>query len=201
MSLQPISAQVSQDGALQIQEIILSLIGNIHTAQLVLVTSVDASTETCSIQPLVLKVDANNKTYERGIIQNVPFFRLQGGANAIICNPKVGDIGLAVFCERDISMVKRNRGKAIPNSHKPYDLNNAVYIGSYLTSAPSQYIEFLDNGMNIKTTGDININGMTIKADGTIITKGGVTLDTHIHSQGSDSHGDTEQDTGAPHNG
>lgn len=199
MSLQPISAEVSQGGALQMQEVIMSMIGTIHTAQLVLVTAVDASTETCSIQPLVMMIDANNNTYERGIIENVPFFRLQGGSNAVICNPKVGDIGLAVFCERDISMVKRNRGKAIPNSHRPYDINNAVYMGSYLTSAPTQYIEFLDSGMNIKTTGDININGMTIKSDGTIITKGGVTLDTHIHSQGSDSHGDTEQDTGAPH--
>lgn len=199
MSLQPISAEVSQGGALQMQEVIMSMIGTIHTAQLVLVTAVDASTETCSIQPLVMMIDANNNTYERGIIENVPFFRLQGGSNAVICNPKVGDIGLAVFCERDISMVKRNRGKAIPNSHRPYDINNAVYMGSYLTSAPTQYIEFLDSGMNIKTTGDININGMTIKSDGTIITRGGVTLDTHIHSQGSDSHGDTEQDTGAPH--
>lgn len=79
MSLQPISAQVSQDGALQFKEVILSMIGNIHTAQLALVTAVDPSTETCSIQPLVMMIDADNNTYERGIIQNVPFFRLQGG--------------------------------------------------------------------------------------------------------------------------
>jgi hypothetical protein len=39
----------------------------------------------------------------------VPYFRVQGGADAIIIDPKVGDLGIAVFCSRDITGVKRSK--------------------------------------------------------------------------------------------
>ena len=186
-------------GALSFQNVVKSLIGNAHTSMLVQVLSVDSSNLSCSIKPLTMQIDAQNNAYERGVINNVPFFRLQGGINGIICDPQVGDIGLAVFCERDISMVKRNKVQSPPSSKRQYDLNDAVYIGGFLNNTPQQYIQFTDIGINIKTIGDVNINGMVIRKDGTIVTKDGVILDTHIHSQGSDSHGDTEQDTGGPH--
>lgn len=186
-------------GALSFQNVVKSLIGNAHTSMLVQVLSVDSSNLSCSIKPLTMLIDAQNNAYERGVINNIPFFRLQGGINGIICDPQVGDIGLAVFCERDISMVKRNKVQSPPSSKRQYDLNDAVYIGGFLNNTPQQYIQFTDTGINIKTIGDVNINGMVIKKDGTIVTKDGVILDTHIHSQGSDSHGDTEQDTGGPH--
>ena len=186
-------------GALSFQNVVKSLIGNAHTSMLVQVLSVDSSNLSCSIKPLTMLIDAQNNAYERGVINNVPFFRLQGGINGIICDPQVGDIGLAVFCERDISMVKRNKVQSPPSSKRQYDLNDAVYIGGFLNNTPQQYIQFTDIGINIKTIGDVNINGMVIRKDGTIVTKDGVILDTHIHSQGSDSHGDTEQDTGGPH--
>lgn len=186
-------------GALSFQNVVKSLIGNAHTSMLVQVLSVDSSNLSCSIKPLTMLIDAQNNAYERGVINNVPFFRLQGGINGIICDPQVGDIGLAVFCERDISMVKRNKVQSPPSSKRQYDLNDAVYIGGFLNNTPQQYIQFTDIGINIKTIGDVNINGMVIRKDGTIVTKDGVILDTHIHSQGSDSHGDTEQDTGEPH--
>ena len=186
-------------GALSFQNVVKSLIGNDHTSLLVQVLSVASSNLSCSIKPLTMLIDAQNNAYERGVINNVPFFRLQGGINGIICDPQVGDIGLAVFCERDISMVKRNKVQSPPSSKRQYDLNDAVYIGGFLNNTPQQYIQFTDIGINIKTIGDVNINGMVIRKDGTIVTKDGVILDTHIHSQGSDSHGDTEQDTGGPH--
>lgn len=186
-------------GALSFQNVVKSLIGNAHTSMLVQVLSVDSSNLSCSIKPLTMLIDAQNNAYERGVINNIPFFRLQGGINGIICDPQVGDIGLAVFCERDISMVKRNKVQSPPSSKRQYDLNDAVYIGGFLNNTPQQYIQFTDTGINIKTIGDVNINGMVIKKDGTIVMKNGVVVDTHIHSQGSDSHGDKEQDTGEPH--
>ena len=52
----------------------------------------------------------------------------------------------------------------------------------------------------------INIDGTTIAISGTSVgitgslTNGGVNIgSTHIHSQGNDSNGDTEVDTGVPH--
>lgn len=169
-------------GALSFQNVVKSLIGNAHTSMLVQVLSVDSSNLSCSIKPLTMLIDAQNNAYERGVINNIPFFRLQGGINGIICDPQVGDIGLAVFCERDISMVKRNKVQSPPSSKRQYDLNDAVYIGGFLNNTPQQYIQFTDTGVNIKTIGDVNINGMVIKKDGTIVMKNGVVVDTHIHS-------------------
>lgn len=191
-------------GSLGFQKVIQSLIGKMHTISIVevmAVHNVDSATQVgyCSIRPMTMLIDGSNNAYERGTVENVPYFRFQGGTNAIICDPKVGDIGLGLFCERDISMVKRNKTQSPPNTKRQYDLNDAVYLGGFLKGTPTQYIQFLESGINIKTTGDVNINGMTIKSSGEIVTKDGVILDNHIHSQGSDSHGDTEQDTGKPH--
>jgi len=185
--------------AANFQFVVQALLGRLHTLQLAIVTAVDESKEICSIKPLVMKIDGNNDAYERGTITNVPYFISQGGGNAVIIPPKVGDIGLAAFCERDISMVKRNKAEAPPDTRRMYDLNDALYFGGFLNGAPTQYIQFLDSGINIKSTGDININGLKISPSGQLTFANGVVADTHIHSQGSDSHGDSEQDTGAPH--
>ena len=103
-----------------------------------------------SVRPMVFMIDGSNNNYERATITNVPFFRLQAGGNAVILNPKVGDIGLIAYCERDISMVKRSKQQAAPNSRRQFNINDAVYLGGMLNGAPTQYIQFLDSGMNIK---------------------------------------------------
>jgi hypothetical protein len=174
-------------GSAQEKYIINTLIGAMHTCAMVRVTAVSVPTDSlepigrCSIQPLVQKVDGNNNVYSRGEIDNVPYLRVQGGTNAIVIDPVVGDIGIAAFCDRDISMVKRTGEEAAPNTLRQYDLNDAVYLFSCMSGTPSQYIQFLSSGINIKTTGDLNINGLVIKADGTLITKDGDTVDKHNH--------------------
>ena len=50
-----------------------------------------------------------------------------------------------------------------------------------MSGVPTQYIHFKSSGIDIKTTGDLNINGLIIKADGTLITKDGDTVDKHSH--------------------
>lgn len=58
-----------------------------------------------------------------------------------------------------------------------------------------------DSGyVTLESGGDVLINGVRITSTGQIITPEGVTLNTHKHSQGSDSNGDSEQDTGGPLN-
>lgn len=194
-------------GSAQEKYIINTLIGAMHTCSLVKVTAVSIPADAlepigrCSIQPLVQKVDGNNNVYSRGIIDNVPYLRVQGGTNAIVIDPVVGDIGIAAFCDRDISMVKRTGEEAAPNTLRQYDLNDAVYLFSCMSGTPSQYIQFLSSGINIKTTGDLNINGLVIKPNGQLILANGVIADTHIHNQGDDSAGNTEQPVGGPING
>ena len=193
-------------GAAQDKFIIQQLISNIHTMIPVEVVSVSVPTGTlapigrCSVRPLVQQVNGNNNVYGRGQIINVPYLRVQGGKNAVVIDPVVGDVGLCGFCERDISMVKRTGVEAAPNTRRQYSLNDAVYMFTMMSGVPEQYVHFKDNGIDIKSTGDININGLIIKPSGQLVLANGVIVDTHIHSQGNDSAGNAQQDTGVGHN-
>ena len=174
-------------GAAQDMYIINNLIANIHTMMPVKILSVTVPPDSlapigrCEVLPLVQQIDGSNNVYPMGKIINVPYLRVQGGKNAIVIDPQVGDVGLCGFCERDISIVKRTGGLSAPDTRRKYDINSAVYIFTMMSGAPTQYIHFLENGINIKTTGDLNINGLIIKADGTLITKDGDTVDKHNH--------------------
>lgn len=205
--LTSIRPEQSIGGPSQQKYIIETLIGNVNTLTLVKVISISVPVDElapigfCSIQPLVQKVDGNNNVYPRGIIENVPYLRIQGGTNAIVLDPVVGDVGLAGFCDRDISMVKRTGQEAAPNTLRQYDLNDAVYLFSCIGGVPTQYIHFKSSGMDIKSTGNININGLVITPEGELILANGVKVDTHIHTQANDSAGNTEQPVGVPING
>ena len=196
----------SVGGAAQDKFIIQQLISNIHTMIPVKVISVSIPTNTlapigrCSVRPLVQQVDGNNNVYGRGQIINVPYLRVQGGKNAVVIDPVVGDVGLCGFCERDISMVKRTGAEAAPNTRRQYSLNDAVYMFTMMSGMPEQYIHFKDSGIDIKSTGDININGLVIKPNGQLVLSNGVIVDTHVHSQGNDSAGNSQVDTGVGHN-
>lgn len=194
-------------GAAQDMYIINNLIANIHTMMPVKILSVTVPPDSldpigrCEVLPLVQQIDGSNNVYPMGKIINVPYLRVQGGANAIVIDPQVGDVGLCGFCERDISIVKRTGELSAPDTRRKYDINSAVYMFTMMSGVPTQYIHFKSSGIDIKTTGDLNINGLIIKADGTLITKDGVIVDTHSHAQANDSAGNTEQDVGVPKNG
>lgn len=193
-------------GAAQDKFIIQQLISNIQTMIPVEVTSVSVPTDTlapigrCSVKILVQQIDGNNNVYSGGTVINVPYLRVQGGKNAVVLDPVVGDVGLCGFCERDISMVKRTGAEAAPNTRRQYSLNDAVYMFTMMSGTPEQFVHFKDSGIDIKSTGDININGLIIKPNGQLVLANGVVVDTHIHSQENDSAGNAQQDTGVGHN-
>jgi len=174
-------------GAAQDMYIINNLIANIHTMMPVKILSVTVPADElapigrCEVLPLVQQIDGSNNVYPMGKIVNVPYLRVQGGSNAIVIDPQVGDVGLCGFCERDISIVKRTGELSAPDTRRKYDINSAVYMFTMMSGAPTQYIHFKSSGIDIKTTGDLNINGLIIKADGTLVTKDGDTVDKHSH--------------------
>lgn len=110
-----------------------------------------------SIQILVDQITGDNKTISHGEIPNVPYFRLQGGNNAVIIDPEVGDIGLACFSSRDISAVKNARQEAPPGSRRSHDFSDAMYIGGFLNKAPTQYIQFTSGGILIHSPSNIKL--------------------------------------------
>ncbi len=185
--------------------LIQQLIGKISTATLVQIVAVTNSGGVdavgfVDVHPLVNQIDGLKNATPHGTIFNVPYFRIQGGANAVILDPEVGDIGLAIFADHDISTVKVTKKDANPGSFRRFDMADGLYIGGFLNAVPTQFVRFHSGGVDIKTPlltveGDLQVTGAVIAGFG-----GGdqVGLQTHTHSQSPDSHGDDEEDTNAP---
>lgn len=144
------------------------------------------------VQPLVSSVDGAGQSWDHGIIYNVPYMRIQGGANGIIIDPVVGDIGIGTVSDRDISVVKNTSAIAAPGSTRKHDLSDMVYLMSIITSAPTQYIQFNSSGITINSPTAITISAPTINSSGTWnhtgsiaatgdVTGNGTSLHTHKH--------------------
>ena len=169
----------------QTQELIACMIAGVRTALPVRVVSVTNSGSAApigrvDIQPLVGQLDGRGKHVDHGTIYNVPYLRIQGGQNAIIIDPAVGDIGIAVFCDRDISGVKRGRRTAPPASSRKHDMSDAIYLHSVLSAAPSQYIRFHAGGIEINAP-SVTINGATAINGGSLTHNGSNVGSSHVH--------------------
>lgn len=163
--------------------IIEQLMNRLVTAKIVQVTAVFGSdgsavaqadtgqvgpTGTVSVRPLVSLQDGVGNTQSHGIVNGIPFSRVQGGKNAVIMDPQEGDIGIMVVADRDSSAVKSSRAAAAPGSRRKYDIADGMYVCSLLNSGgPAQYVRFRDDGIDIL---DVNKNevkttpaGLTIK--------------------------------------
>lgn len=101
------------------------------------------------VQIMINQIDAQGQSMPHGIVNNVPYMRLQGGTNAIIIDPQVGDIGMCTFADRDISSVKANRAIANPGSFRRSDIADGLYTGGFLNGAPTQYVRFSAGGIQI----------------------------------------------------
>lgn len=138
------------------------------------------------VQPMVHQVTGDRKPVPHGVIHNIPYFRIQGGANAVIIDPKKGDIGMCAFASRDISSVKNNKAPSPPPSHRTYDWADGLYLGGFLNGTPSQYIQFSDAGIKLSSPKEIELDAPTIKMKGAVEQSGGdVTVETTI-SAGED---------------
>lgn len=120
-----------------------------------------------SVQILVDEITGNDMAIPHGEIPNVPYMRLQGGANAVIIDPEVGDIGMACFCSRDISSVKNARKNAPPGSRRMYDFSDCMYVGGFLNAAPTQYIQFTAGGIIVHSPTKVRAEAPTVQLDGT----------------------------------
>lgn len=113
-------------------------------------------------QPLVSQVDGGGKTVPHGIINGLLYFRLQGGVNAIIIDPEKGDIGIAVFCDRDISAVKETKGSAPAGSNRRHDMADGFYIGGGLNAAPLRYVHVSGSGITIHAPDAVTVEAPTV---------------------------------------
>ena len=155
----PFTPEESVGGAREFEAIVARLIGRSYTVSIVKVDTVQPGQTGpvgfLSAVDMIQQVDGNNEGIPNVPMLKLPYFRLQGGANAVIIDPKPGDIGLAAFARRDITEIKRTKTEGPPPSARAYDVSDGIYIGGILNGAPSQWIHFLDSGIDVVATGKI----------------------------------------------
>lgn len=152
------------------------LMGQMGTATLVRVEACSndggvTPVGTVDVLPLVNQINGAGDATPHGTIYGLPYQRVQGGTNAIIIDPQVGDIGLAVFASRDISSVKVNKAPSNPGSRRQFDMADGLYLGGMLNGTPEQYVRFYDGGVEVVTPGDLKA---TVGGDMTATVTGDV---------------------------
>jgi hypothetical protein len=148
-----------------------------------------------TVQPCVNQITGNRVGVPHDQIFNCLYSRLSGGSNAIIMDPKAGDLGLMVFCSRDISNVVANEGPANPGSLRMFDWADGVFTMNVpLGITPTQSIRFSDtDGIVITSPTKITLTApeIDIGLTGTVnIGDGHTTVDSrvflqHTHSPGT----------------
>lgn len=185
------------------QFMIQQRISQIQTAAMVTVVAVTnaggvSPVGSVDVRILVNQQTSNGTQVPHSVIHDIPYFRIQGGANAVILDPVVGDIGVCLFCSRDIQSLKADPQGSVPNGVQPgsaaqFAYADGLYIGGFLNAVPAQYVAFAAAGITIVSptkitlqAPEIDLNG-AVKASSTIVAINDVTgqatsLHNHVHS-------------------
>ena len=183
-----LSSDTSDANALDF--VVRTILGGLATATVVRVETVTPAADplgpvgTVDVLPLVSQIDGKGNTVPHGTVYGLPYFRLQGGANAVILDPKPGDLGMAVFASRDISAVKVNKAPSPPGSRRQFDMADGLYLGGFLNGTPTQYVRFSAAGVEIVSPTKITLTAPAIEFAGPTHTTGAVTGDTTAVYQG-----------------
>ena len=193
------------------QFLIKQAIGRMNTATLVQIVAVHAPVGVVpvgfvDVLPLVNQLDGGNNAVPHGTVYGLPYVRIQGGANAVIIDPHVGDIGVCIFAQADISAVKASKAAANPGSKRRFDMADGMYICGALNAAPVRYMMIDDSGVTIEGVASVTIHGnnttinattATINADTLTITATTTTVDGNLIVNGATSlNGPLTQATG-----
>lgn len=159
--------------------LVAQMLAKIQTVTLVEVVGVTNAGELSpvgfvDVRPLVNQMTGDRKAVPHGTIYHLPYFRLQGGGNAIILDPQQGDIGMCGFCSRDISSVKASKAAASPGSFRTFDFADGLYFGGMLNGTPTQYVQFNATGIKMHSphlinldAPDVQINAQTVEINAT----------------------------------
>ena len=189
---QGLNSDTSDYNAIEFQ--IEQAFGRISTMRLVKIMGVQnngglSPVGLVSVKPMVNIVNGLlGDSQQHGTIYNVPYVRIQGGKNAIIIDPVVGDIGFVVCADRDSSAVKSTKNFANPGSSRRFSLSDGIYVGGVLNDTPEQYIQFNETGVTIADkNGNKLVSSSTgweftgqVKFDGLAVMSAGMQLSGNI---------------------
>ena len=149
--------------------IIAQALGLVRTGTPVKVVAVNGGgvgpAPTVDLLPLVNQMDGLGNSQPHDTVYGRPVVRNQGGLNAVINDPKVGDIGWLTSGDRDMRAVVSQADAANPSSFRRHSLSDGVYHPAVInTGTPDQYIQFMTNGLRIVD----NVGNSIVMASGSI---------------------------------
>lgn len=160
---------------------------DMSTAIPVIITAVQAGDTNAAgyvdARPLVAQIDAWGNSLPMAAIHHLPYFRLQSGRAAVVLDPVVGDIGLAVFAQSDCSNVKQGANQTVqPGSWRKFDQSDGFYVGGFLNKSVDTFVRLAQDGsITIKAPGNVTIDAPTVTYSGDIIC-GGFSYLGHTHT-------------------
>lgn len=180
----------------RINAAVRSVLNGMATMTLARVESVTG--RTVSLVPIVAQTDGAGNAVPHGTIHNAPVWRYQAGGVAVVVDPVVGDVGLALFAHSDISTAKATGTDSPAGSKRRFDWGDAVYLGGLFGGAPTSTVtlsaaggvvitsdqpvtinaDAVVNG-TVTATGDVSTTGRLTAATATI---GGVEFASHVHT-------------------
>jgi len=179
--------------------IVRQMMAQMDTMKLVQVVTVHggaaaiAAAGTVDVLPLVNQIDGAtppNPT-PHGTVYGIPWSRLTGGQNAVICDPQANDIGYVVAADRDISVLKTTFAQGNPGSQRRFNIADGIYTSLALNVAPNQYLVFTSTGVRLVDQFNNSIalasSGVTISVAGSVIgrfTSTGLAVTGKITSTG-----------------
>jgi len=190
----------------QLMFVIKQALARVNVATLVQVVAVHtpggvAPQGTVDVLPLVNQMDGGGQAVPHATIYGVPYLRIQGGTNAVICDPVAGDVGFLVVADRDITNAQASGAQANPASARRFDLADGLYLGmgvsdqapeNYVLVSPTQTVVAFGakvltlNASGATLAGDLQVNGK-ITATGDIATPGNITTTAgNVKAQGVD---------------
>lgn len=150
--------------------LVRQLLGRINTVTLCKVVGVAPGalgpTGYVDLQPLVNQLDGRDNAVPFPVVYHCPYVRLQGGANAVVLDPEVGDIGVMLCADRDTSVVMATRAQANPGSRRRFDLADAIYIPAWSGVTPTQYVRFAAGGITIHSPAAVTLDAPVVNITG-----------------------------------
>ena len=171
----------------QLEFIVKNITRGMSTSIPVLITAVQAGDTNAAgyvdARPLVAQIDAWGNSLPMAVIHHLPYFRLQAGRAAVVLDPVVGDIGLAVFAQSDCSNLKQGATQTVqPNSWRKFDESDGFYVGGFLNKSVDTFVRLAQDGsITIKAPGNVTIDAPTVTYTGDIIC-GGFSYLGHTHT-------------------
>lgn len=151
------------------------------------------------VELMIDQMDNEDRKIDTRTLYNLPYLRAQGGVCAFVVDPEPGDLGFAVFCERDISIFKRTLEKCLPDSLRMFSQSDGIYVGGILNKPPKLYVhihpekgvivETDEKNLTLRCGGDCDVaiqGRQTINCDltdhsGNIVIDG-ISFVDHVHT-------------------